>query len=86
TNNSIEFLSGIRVSGLDRAGILNDVTHAILTCDNTNIRSVNIYSKDSIFEGYVTLIVKDLPHLLKLMERLRKIRNVKLVERFEQLT
>lgn len=85
-NDGFEFLSGIRVSGVDRAGILNDVTHAILTCDNTNIRSVNIYSKDSLFEGYVTLIVKDLIHLNKLMDRLKKIRSIKVVERFEQIS
>ncbi len=39
---------GVRISGDDRPGMLNDVTHAISTYMNTNIRSVNIDSEDGI--------------------------------------
>lgn len=82
--DGFEFLSAIKVTGEDRPGILNDLTHAILSYQNTNIRSVNIESQDSLFEGVLTVIVKNIDHLYRLMERLRKIRNVQNVERFEQ--
>lgn len=82
--DGFEFLSAIKVTGEDRPGILNDLTHAILSYQNTNIRSVNIESQDSLFEGVLTVIVKNIDHLHRLMERLRKIRNVQNVERFEQ--
>jgi len=83
-SDGFEFMAGIRVTGDDRPGILNDITHAILTYQNTNIRSVNIASLDSLFEGTVMVMVKHIEHLHRVMERLRKIRNVKNVERFEQ--
>jgi GTP pyrophosphokinase len=83
-SDGFEFMAGIRVTGEDRPGILNDITHAILTYQNTNIRSVNIASQDSLFEGTVMVMVKHIEHLNRLLERVRKIRNVKNVERFEQ--
>ena len=83
-SDGFEFMAGVKVTGEDRPGILNDITHAILTYQNTNIRSVNIASQDSLFEGTVMVMVKHIEHLNRVMERLRKIRNVKNVERFEQ--
>jgi RelA/SpoT family (p)ppGpp synthetase len=84
-SDGFEFMAGIRLSGEDRPGILNDITHAILSYQNTNIRSVNIESQDSLFVGTVMVMVKHTEHLDRLLERLRKIRNVKNVERFEQV-
>ncbi len=83
-SDGFEFMAGIKVTGEDRPGMLNDITHAILTYQNTNIRSVNISSQDSLFEGTVIVMVKHIDHLNRVLERLRKIRNVKNVERFEQ--
>jgi RelA/SpoT family (p)ppGpp synthetase len=78
------FVAGISLSGLDRPGILNDITHAISTYSNTNIRSVNIESQDQMFEGRVILQVHDTDHLLRILEKLRKVRGVQKAERFEE--
>ena len=78
------FVSGIRISGDDRNGMLNDVTHAISTYLNTNIRSVNIDSQDSIFEGTFIVDVKDTEHLSRLIEKIRRVNGVKRAERFEE--
>lgn len=86
SSDGFDFMSAIRVTGEDRPGMLNDITHAILSYQNTNIRSVNIESKDSLFEGVITVMVKHIDHLNRLVERLRKVRNVKNVERFEEPT
>lgn len=64
--------------------MLNDITNAIVTYRNTNIRSVNIESQDSLFEGIVTVIVPHTDHLSRLMERVRRIPNVHGVERFDR--
>ena len=85
TGNSLDFMAAIRVSGEDRAGMLNDLTHAILSYQNTNMRSVNIESQDSMFEGVITVMVKNIEHLNRLIDRLRKVRNVRDVQRFEQV-
>ncbi len=82
-SDGFEFMAGIRVTGEDRPGLLNDITHAIVSYQNTNIRSVNIASVDSLFEGTVMVLVKHIEHLSRLLERLKKIQNVQNVERFE---
>lgn len=82
-SDGFEFMAGIRVTGEDRTGLLNDITHAIVSYQNTNIRSVNIASHDSLFEGTVMVMVKHIEHLSRLIERLRKIQNIRMVERFE---
>jgi len=80
--NEADFIAGVHVSGEDRPGLLNDVTHAISTVMNTNIRSVNMDSKGAYFDGQVILYVKDIDHLAKIIEKLRRVPGVTLVERF----
>jgi (p)ppGpp synthase/HD superfamily hydrolase len=64
--------------------MLNDITHAISTYLNTNIRSVNLDSHDSLFEGTFILYVKDTDHLNRILERLRRIKGISKAERFEE--
>lgn len=77
------FVAGISVRGKDRPGILNDISHSIVTYQNTNIKSINISTSDSLFEGSVTLYVNNLDHLNRIMERLKRVAGVHTVERFE---
>ncbi|MCU0428013.1 MAG: bifunctional (p)ppGpp synthetase/guanosine-3',5'-bis(diphosphate) 3'-pyrophosphohydrolase [Candidatus Kapabacteria bacterium] len=79
-----KFLAAIRITGEDRTAMLNDITAAIASYNNTNIRGVNIDSFDSIFEGVVTVYVKNTEHLERLFIKLRKIKGVKSVERFSE--
>jgi GTP pyrophosphokinase len=78
------FVAGIRTSGDDRPGLLNDLTHAISTTLDTNIRSVNIESHDSFFEGTFILQVKNTEHLTRVLEKVRKVKGMKRAERFEE--
>ncbi len=84
SKKSQEFIAALRVSGDDRPGMLNDITHAIVNYRSTNIRSFNIESQDSLFEGIVTVMVRHTEHLDRLKERLLKIPNVHHVERFDR--
>ncbi len=77
------FVAGISIRGKDRPGIINDISHSIVTYQNTNIKSININSSDSIFEGSVTLYVSNLDHLNRIMERLKRLGGIFGVERFE---
>ncbi|MBK7230561.1 MAG: bifunctional (p)ppGpp synthetase/guanosine-3',5'-bis(diphosphate) 3'-pyrophosphohydrolase [Ignavibacteriales bacterium] len=77
------FVAGITIRGKDRPGILNDISHSIVTHQNTNIKSININSSDSSFEGSVTLLVNNLEHLNRIIERLKRVNGVYSVERFE---
>jgi len=77
------FVAGLIVKGEDSPGILNDIAHAIVSFKNTNIKSINIGSNDSTFDGSVTVYVFNLEHLNRLIDRLKKVKGVYLVERFE---
>ncbi|MEJ5261504.1 MAG: bifunctional (p)ppGpp synthetase/guanosine-3',5'-bis(diphosphate) 3'-pyrophosphohydrolase [Ignavibacterium sp.] len=77
------FVAGLTIRGEDRPGILNDISHTIVTYRNTNIKSININTTDSTFEGSVTLYVQNLEHLNRIIERLRKVQGIFSVERFE---
>ena len=84
TEEGADYLVGIRVFGEDRPGMLSDLTHVISSYNNTNIRSVNIDSRDAMFDGRITVFVKNTYHLARLVEKLRKVRGVTSVERFEE--
>ncbi len=77
------FVAGLTVTGDDTPGILNEISHTIVTYQNTNIKSININTSNSTFEGSVTLYVQNIEHLERIMERLKKLKGVYLVERFE---
>ncbi|RPI72668.1 MAG: bifunctional (p)ppGpp synthetase/guanosine-3',5'-bis(diphosphate) 3'-pyrophosphohydrolase, partial [Ignavibacteriales bacterium] len=77
------FVAGLTVMGEDTPGILNEISHSIVSYQNTNIKSININTGDSTFEGSVTLYVHNIEHLSKIIERLKKIKGVYSVERFE---
>lgn len=79
------FVAGITVTGDDRPGILNDISHTVVTYLNTNIKSISINTTDSKFEGSVTLYVQNLEHLNRIIERLKKVQSVYSVERFESV-
>ncbi|MBP8976414.1 MAG: bifunctional (p)ppGpp synthetase/guanosine-3',5'-bis(diphosphate) 3'-pyrophosphohydrolase [Bacteroidetes bacterium] len=81
-SDGADYIAGIHISGEDRPGLLNDVTHAISSYQNTNIRSVTMDSKGSVFDGKIILYVKDVEHLKRIMEKLKRIPNVSTVERF----
>jgi GTP diphosphokinase / guanosine-3',5'-bis(diphosphate) 3'-diphosphatase len=77
------FVAGLTVKGEDRPGILNDIAHSIVTYQNTNIKSINITTADSMFEGSVTIYVHNIDHMNRIIERLKKLNGVYAVERFE---
>ncbi len=82
TNGSM-FVAGIDIHGEDVPGVLKDISNIITTYKNTNIKSVNISTGDSMFHGTISVFVSDLEHLNKLIERLKKNRGVYSVERFD---
>lgn len=83
---SSTFIVGLYVFGSDSPGILNDVAQAIVTYQNTNIKAINIDTNDSFFEGIVTLFVRDLEHLSRIIDRLKRIKGMSKVSRMEITT
>jgi (p)ppGpp synthase/HD superfamily hydrolase len=63
---------------------LNDVTNAISNFNNTNIRGVTVNTKDSFFDGQFILYVKDIAHLNGIIERLKRVKSISKVDRFDE--
>jgi guanosine-3',5'-bis(diphosphate) 3'-pyrophosphohydrolase len=79
-----EFFVGLKLSGEDRPGMLNEITKVISSYNNTNIKSVNISSRGTLFDGTVILVVKNINHLKELIEKIKNISGVFEVKRFEE--
>lgn len=78
------FLSTIIISGIDRVGMLNDITK-LISSDSLNIKSFNIISNDGVFEGKAVVYVHDVDNLKRLCSRISKIKGVKLVNRKQNI-
>ena len=79
-----EFFVGIKINGEDKPGMLNEITEVIASHHNTNIKSVNISSRGSTFDGTVILMVKNISHLNQLIEKIKQVAGVFDVHRFEE--
>ena len=74
------FFTAITVNGIDRMGILNDITK-VITAGSLNIKSMTIESNDGVFEGRIMVYVHDINDLQTLCSRIAKIKGVKTVNR-----
>ncbi|MBK9276160.1 MAG: bifunctional (p)ppGpp synthetase/guanosine-3',5'-bis(diphosphate) 3'-pyrophosphohydrolase [Flavobacteriales bacterium] len=81
--DSVEFLAGLRFSGIDEVGLVNKITSIISHQHNVNMRSISFESNDGIFEGKVMAYVQDTDHLMSLIEKLRRVNGVRSVERVD---
>lgn len=79
--SSNDFLAGLRIYGEDKIGMTNEITQVIVKSD-INIRSISLNAKDGIFEGTVILYVKNIEHLQRVVERIKRVDGVFTVERF----
>ncbi|MBW7936459.1 MAG: bifunctional (p)ppGpp synthetase/guanosine-3',5'-bis(diphosphate) 3'-pyrophosphohydrolase, partial [Flavobacteriales bacterium] len=81
---TLSFLTGLLVKGIDDVGIVNRITKLISNQMKVNMRSLSFDSSDGIFEGKITLFVQDTRHLNELMDKLKKLPGVISVERIDQ--
>ncbi|MEK6615659.1 MAG: RelA/SpoT family protein, partial [Bacteroidota bacterium] len=79
----ISFLAGIRVTGTDQLGVVNNLTNIISSELNVNMRSISFDTNDGVFEGKIMLFVNDTKHLVELMSKLKKVSGVLGVSRFD---
>lgn len=83
---SISFLAGLRIAGIDRLGLINKVTQVISHDYNLNIRSFHIESSDGVTQGVIMVYVPNTEALNLLIESLKKIKEVRKVTRIKRLS
>ena len=79
----LAFLAGLRITGTDRMGLVQDVTRVISNDLRVNMRSISIDTDENIFEGKIMLFVHDTAHLEQLIRKLTKVDGVVKVGRFD---
>ena len=79
----ISFLAGIKITGSDELGLVNNITKIISTQYNVNMRSINFDTDDGIFEGTIMVYVHDTNHLTQLISKLKKVHGVLNVNRID---
>lgn len=79
----ISFLSGIKITGIDEVGIVNNITKIISNELSVNMRSISFDTNDGTFDGTVMVFVHDTNHLTELMKKLKKVNGVLSVSRID---
>ena len=78
---NIAFLSGIKLKGFDRKGIIKEMMDVVTSQMDLNIRSLNIESKNNVFTGTLMIYIQSVRALNNLIEQLRQIDQMESVER-----
>lgn len=81
---SIGFLTGIKIQGIDKKGFIRKVTEVITEKHNINIRSFHLDTSEGMTEGTVMLYLHDTQTLNKLLENLLKIKEIIKVTRIDR--
>ncbi|MDP3944456.1 MAG: RelA/SpoT family protein [Lutibacter sp.] len=76
-----EFKAIIKIYGVDHVGLVNEITQIISNNMNVNIHNLNISGDDGLFEGNITVSVKNRSQLQKLCDNLKKIEGIDTVDR-----
>ncbi len=77
------FHARLAINGIDRLGLLNEISHFISLNMGVNMRRVSMGSDNGIFEGEIYIDVRDKATLDTLIDGLKRIQGVNDVHRIE---
>ena len=77
----LSFLVKLEIRGIDRIGIVNEITQYITLVSNVNIRKINFETHDGIFEGFIELYVHNTEDLETMIQKLQNIKGLESVIR-----
>jgi guanosine-3',5'-bis(diphosphate) 3'-pyrophosphohydrolase len=80
-----DFKVFLNISGVDNKGIINDLSKIISSNMGVFINSINIAGNEGVFEGKISLSVKNSGQLNKLIKSIQKVEGVKKVDRVNSL-
>jgi len=78
-HKKLYFGATVRMQGIDRMGILVDVSRVITSQMNVNIRRLTIEGDDGVFDGTIELRVHDREDVKEIINNLKKIEGVQTV-------
>ncbi len=78
---AVSYLATVEIQGIDRPGVVLDITRLITSDFSINMRTIHFHSHDGIFEGTISLYVKDIVSLNTLLDNIRRVKGVDTVKR-----
>ena len=76
-HNLLFFDATIRLGGIDRRGLINEVTRIISNQMSVDIRGLAFTTRDGIFEGTIDLRVHDRDDVKAIMDKLKDVEDLK---------
>ncbi len=76
-----EFTALLEITGIDNMGLVNEVTKIISSNMHVNMRNISFDSNDGIFNGRITVVVKNNTILKRLITKLKKINGIEKIAR-----
>lgn len=80
----LSYLVILSISGIDRQGIVSELTKIISLEQNVNMRSVHFESHDGVFDGNIYLYIHNTADLNLLIDKISKVKGVHNVLRKER--
>jgi GTP pyrophosphokinase len=78
---TVGFLTGIKIGGIDKQGFINEVVKLITETHHLNIRSFHLDSNGGIVDCNILLYVYSIQNLNNVIRDLKKLPTIKKVER-----
>jgi GTP diphosphokinase / guanosine-3',5'-bis(diphosphate) 3'-diphosphatase len=75
-DNGAQYHADIRIVGIDDIGLVSRITDLLSKDLKVNMRSISFDTNDGMFEGRISIFVKDNSHLDNLLIKLRKVKGV----------
>jgi len=75
------YLATISLKGVDRVGMIQDISKVISEELHINMRGLNVNTEHGVFDGEIKVFVFGTKHMEKLMTKLRQIKDVEQVDR-----
>ena len=73
SKDQINFIANLNLNGIDSIGLINKVTQIISKQMHVDIKAINIYTDDGVFDGEITLKVHNENFLSEITKKLEKI-------------
>ncbi len=83
SQKELAFLTGLKITGIDDVGLINNITTVISSDFKVNMRSITVDTDEGIFEGSIMVYVNNTRHLDDLIAKLKEVVGVTSVTRFD---
>ncbi len=79
-----DFIVYLKISGFDRPGMAKDITRLITDDEQLDMKKVNLKAQGGVFEGDISLYIKNTDHLKQVIKDIKSIDGVENVNRIEK--